>query len=101
LLILGTAHTAATVVVVEVEAALFLAIVLSLLEHVRYGYQPKNTVLALEVVDGEQGWRSFPVPTTVEARPGLLIYCFNHSLYYANTEKFSEEILALRRCGGD
>jgi SulP family sulfate permease len=87
--------TAATVVFVGVEAAIFLAIVLSLLEHVRYGYQPKNTVLAPEVVDGEQGWRSLPLTTPVEATPGLLIYRFNHSLYYANTERFSEDILDL------
>jgi MFS superfamily sulfate permease-like transporter len=31
----------------------------------------------------------------VEAAPGLLIYRFNHSLYYANTEQFSQEILGL------
>jgi MFS superfamily sulfate permease-like transporter len=87
--------TAATVVFIGVEQAIFLAIVLSLLEHVRYGYQPKNTVLAPEVVDGEQGWRSLPLTTPVEAIPGLLIYKFNHSLYYANTERFSEEVLDL------
>jgi high affinity sulfate transporter 1 len=87
--------TAATVVFIGVEQAIFLAMALSLLEHVRRGYQPKNTVLAPEVVDGEQGWRSLPVTTPAEAAPGLLIYRFNHSLYYANTEKFSEEILDL------
>jgi len=62
---------------------------------VRYGYEPKNAVLEPEEVDGEQGWRSVPVSTPVEAAPGLIVYRFNHSLYYANTEKFSEEILAL------
>jgi MFS superfamily sulfate permease-like transporter len=87
--------TAATVVFIGVEQAIFLAMVLSLLEHVRRGYQPKNTVLAPEMVDGEQGWRSVSVNTPVEAAPGLLIYRFNHSLYYANTERFSEEILDL------
>src|SRR6476661_3417282 len=87
--------TAATVVFIGVEQAIFLAIVLSLLEHVRRSYSPRNTVLAPEVVDGEQGWRSLPVTAPVEAVPGLLIYRFNHSLYYANTEKFSEEILDL------
>jgi MFS superfamily sulfate permease-like transporter len=72
-----------------------LAIVLSLLEHVRRGYSPRNAVLAPEVVDGEDGWRSVPVSAPEEAAPGLLIYRFNHSLYYANAEKFSEEILDL------
>jgi high affinity sulfate transporter 1 len=87
--------TAATVVIVGVEAAIFLAIVLSLLEHVRRGYSPKNTVIVPNVVDGEQGWRSVSVSSPVEAAPGLLIYRFNHSLYYANSEQFSEEILDL------
>ncbi len=87
--------TAATVVVIGVEQAIFLAMVLSLLDHVRRGYQPKNAVLAPHVVDGEQGWRSVPVSAPVEATPGLLIYRFNHSLYYANTERFSEEMLDL------
>jgi high affinity sulfate transporter 1 len=87
--------TAATVVFIGVEQAIFLAMVLSLLEHVRRGYQPKNTVLAPEVVNGEQGWRSLPVSAPAEAAPGLLIYRFNHSLYYANTERFSEELLDL------
>jgi high affinity sulfate transporter 1 len=87
--------TAATVVIVGVEAAIFLAIVLSLLEHVRRGYSPKNTVIVPNVVDGEQGWRSVSVSSPVEAAPGLLIYRFNHSLYYANSEQFSEEVLDL------
>jgi sulfate permease, SulP family len=85
--------TAATVVFVGVEQAIFLAIVLSLLEHVRRGYSPKNAVLVPDTVDGEQGWRSVPANAPIEAIPGLLIYKFNHSLYYANSEKFSEEIL--------
>jgi MFS superfamily sulfate permease-like transporter len=87
--------TAATVVVIGVEQAIFLAMVLSLLEHVRRGYQPRNTVLAPEEVDGEQAWRSVPVTAAVEAVPGLLIYRFNHSLYYANSEQLSEEVLDL------
>jgi high affinity sulfate transporter 1 len=86
---------AATVVFVGVEQAIFLAIVLSLLEHVRRGYSPKNAVLVPDTVKGEQGWRSVPANAPIEALPGLLIYKFNHSLYYANAEKFSEEILNL------
>jgi high affinity sulfate transporter 1 len=87
--------TAATVVFIGVEQAIFLAMVLSLLEHVRRGYSPKNAVVVPDVVDGEQGWRSIPVTIPVEATPGLLIYRFNHSLYYANAEKYSEEIFDL------
>ncbi len=88
--------TAATVVFIGVEQAIFLAIVLSLLEHVRRGYQSE------EYGAGARGggWRRRLALGSGLARlrrrsPGLLIYRFNHSLYYANAEKFSEEILDL------
>jgi len=39
--------------------------------------------------------RAQPVATLAQAAPGLLIYRFTHSLYYANAEKLSEEVAAL------
>lgn len=87
--------TAATVVFVGVEQAIFLAIVLSLLDHVRRSYKPKNSVLVPLTTDGTRSWRSMPILTPGEALPGLLIYRFSHSLYYANSELFSEEVLEL------
>jgi MFS superfamily sulfate permease-like transporter len=84
--------TAATVVFIGVEQAIFLAIVLSLLEHVRRSYKPKNAVLVPDVTDGTTGLRSVPVTTSGQALPGLVIYRFSHSLFYANSELFSEEV---------
>ncbi len=86
--------TAATVVLVGVEQAILLAIVLSLIEHVRRGYRPKNAVV---VPDDTGGWRTAPLDQAAHAVPGLLIYRFNHGLYYANAERFSEEILELSK----
>jgi len=86
--------TAATVVLVGVEQAILLAIVLSLIEHVRRGYRPKNGVV---VPDATGGWRTAPLDQAAHAVPGLLIYRFNHGLYYANAERFSEEILELSK----
>jgi high affinity sulfate transporter 1 len=81
--------TALTVVVVGVEQGILLAIALSLIEHTRYGYRPKNAVL----VPGESGGRQpMPVATAAQAAPGLVIYRFTHSLYYANCQQLSEEI---------
>jgi hypothetical protein len=37
--------TTLTVVIVGVEQGILLAIVLSLVDHTRYGYRPKNAVL--------------------------------------------------------
>jgi SulP family sulfate permease len=62
---------------------------MSLIEHTRHGYRPKNAVL----VPGESGGRQpEPVATAAQAAPGLVIYRFTHSLYYANCQQLSDEI---------
>jgi sulfate permease, SulP family len=81
--------TALVVVFVGVEQSILLAVALSLLEHTRQGYHPHNTVL---VKDRELGWRSLPVDTPQQAMPGLVIYRFTHSLYYANTELLLRQV---------
>lgn len=84
--------TTLMVVFVGVEQGILLAIVLSLIDHTRHGYRPKNVVL----VPAESGvWRAQPVATRAQALAGLLIYRFNHSMYYANAEQLSEEIADL------
>jgi SulP family sulfate permease len=81
--------TALTVVVVGVQQGILLAIALSLIEHTRHGYRPKNAVL----VPGASGGRQpQPVATAAQAAPGLVIYRFTHSLYYANCQQLSDEI---------
>jgi MFS superfamily sulfate permease-like transporter len=84
--------TALMVVFVGVEQGILLAIVLSLIDHTRRGYRPKNAVL---VPAGSGAWRAKPVATKAQAIPGLLIYRFTHSMYYANSQQLSEEILDL------
>jgi MFS superfamily sulfate permease-like transporter len=84
--------TALMVVFVGVEQGIILAIVLSLIDHTRRGYRPKNVVL----VPGEEGvWQARPVASHAQAVPGLLIYRFTHSMYYANSQQLSEEIADL------
>ena len=84
--------TALMVVFVGVEQGIILAIVLSLVDHTRRGYRPKNVVL----VPAESGvLRAQPVATKAQALPGLLIYRFTHSMYYANSEQLSEELSSL------
>jgi MFS superfamily sulfate permease-like transporter len=81
--------TALAVVVLGVQQGILLAIAMSLIEHTRYGYRPKNAVL----VPGESGGRQpLPVATAAQAAPGLVVYRFTHSLYYANCQQFSKEI---------
>ena len=84
--------TAAVVVIVGVEQGIILAIVLSLIDHTRRGYRPKNALL---VPTDSGNWSTHPVASNTEAQPGLAIYRFTHSMYYANAELFSEEITTL------
>jgi high affinity sulfate transporter 1 len=84
--------TALTVVVVGVQQGILLAIALSLIDHTRYGYRPKNAVL----VPGASGGREpRPVATAAQAAPGLIIYRFTHSVYYANCRQLADEISLL------
>jgi MFS superfamily sulfate permease-like transporter len=86
------AITAAVVVVVGVEQAILLAIVLSIVDHLRRSYRPNDTVM--EPGPGVM-WRSVPVAAGKEAEPGLVVYRFAASLYYANANRFDEEIRSL------
>ena len=84
--------TTLMVVFVGVEQGIILAIVLSLIDHTRRGYRPKNVVM----VPADSGTLDArPVTTRAQALPGLLIYRFTHSMYYANAEQLSEEITDL------
>ena len=87
--------TAATVVFVGVEQGIILAVLLSLLVHTRHGYHARNFVL--EAKDGH----FYPVPLAeaVQSPRGLVLYRFNHSLYYANARQLDEEIGELARLG--
>jgi MFS superfamily sulfate permease-like transporter len=84
--------TAATVVLVGVEEGIVLAIILSLFDHTRRGYRPSNSVLCLD----DEGDRILkPVPSGAQLHPGLIVYRFNHSLYYANCEQLKSEVREL------
>ena len=89
--------TAAIVVVVGVEQAIVLAMVLSLVRVLSHSYRPQTGVL----VAGETGsWETRPPVAGTKTRPGLVIYRFGASLFYANAGLFSEEITRLTEGGG-
>ena len=86
--------TSATVFFVGVEQGIILAMGLSLLDHVRKGYRPKNSLLTIN----ESGERIVaPITSHAQFLPGLIVYRFTHSMYYANAELFSNEIQELVR----
>ena len=84
--------TALVVIFIGVEQGIFLAIGLSILIHTRHGYKPKNTVLS---ADSSGRQRMLPISTHAQIVPGLVIYRFNHSMYFANAEQFSQEVIEL------
>jgi high affinity sulfate transporter 1 len=86
--------TAAVVVAVGVEQGIILAMVLSVLDHLRRGYRPRDSIL---VTTGSGGIRSVPVAEVADGKveTGLVIYRFAASLYYANSNQFSEEVRAV------
>jgi MFS superfamily sulfate permease-like transporter len=84
--------TMATVVFIGVEQGILLAMVLSMLDHTRRGYRPKN---ALVVRSAGGSWQSLPVTSQAEAEPGLMIYRFTHSMYYANAQELLEQVTEL------
>jgi len=84
--------TMLVVAFVGVEQGIMLAVVMSLIDHTRCGYRPRNAVLK-RTASGAM--HAQPVASMAEAEPGLLIYRFTHSMYYANAQQFTEEITGL------
>ena len=82
------AVTAVTVVVIGVEQGILLALVLSLLGHVRHSYKPHT---ALTLRDSTQHWQMDSVAPGKFAEPGLIVYWFGADLFYANAGRFTEE----------
>jgi high affinity sulfate transporter 1 len=83
--------TALVVIVVGVEQGVLLAIVLSVLDYVRRGYRPSRRVIVLDGTHLE----SRPLDDRADAAPGLVIYHFGASLFYANANGFEQDLLAL------
>jgi SulP family sulfate permease len=84
--------TTLVVIFIGIEQGILLAIMLSILIHTRHGYKPKNSVLTVDSAGKQQ---MVPVSTHAQLMPGLMVYRFNHSLYFANAELFSEEVKEL------
>jgi sulfate permease, SulP family len=83
--------TATVVVGIGVGAGIVLAMVLSLLHHVRHSYQPHTAVL----VDDEGHWRPIPALPGAQSEPGVIVFQFGADLFYANAARFAAEVRAL------
>jgi len=85
--------TLITVAQVGVMPGITLAVVLSLIEQVRHTYRPR-TSLWTPRSDGT-GLHTVPVAPAVFAAAGILAYRFEANLFYANANRFTQEVLAI------
>ena len=81
--------TAAAVVAIGVEEGILLAIALSLFRHVRHSYRPHTMMLA---PDAAGRWLPTPVSPGKDTEPGLIVYRFGSDLFYANYNRFADEV---------
>ncbi len=84
--------TAAAVVVLGVEQGVLMAIAVSLLRHVRHSYRPHTMMM---VADATGRWVPVPAQPGEQSDPGLIVYRFGADLFYANQNRFSDELRAL------
>ncbi len=83
--------TAAAVVLLGAAQGILLAMILSLLQHVKKSAYPRDRVLVAGA-NGES-WR--PAAEGGTALEGVVVYRFGASLYYANAGIFAAEVRAL------
>jgi len=86
------AITAAAVVAIGVEPGILLAIAVSLLRHVRHSYRPHTMLLT---PDASGRWEPAPATPGTQTEPGLMVYRFGADLFYANDNRFADEVRAL------
>ena len=89
--------TAAAVVVLGVEYGIALAIIASIVDHLRHSYSPLNSVL---VKSPAGHWHAIPAEPGARTEEGLVVYRFGTSLYYANASRLVEDVAALVGHGG-
>ncbi len=88
--------TTAAVVVLGVEEGIVLAVVASVIDHLRYSYNPRNSVL---VKSPAGHWQPAPVLPGARTEEGLVVYRFGTSLYYANASRLLDDVAALAAQG--
>jgi sulfate permease, SulP family len=88
---------AAAVIAFGVEYGIVVAVVASVVDHLRHSYNPLNHVL----VKSPAGyWQPVPVAPGARTEEGLIIYRFGTSLYYANAAKLVADLRTLIEAGG-
>lgn len=88
--------TAAAVVFVGVEQGLALAIVISVVDHLRHSYDPHRSVL---VKSAAGHWQPMPVTPGGRTSDGFVVYRFGSSMYFANAPRLLTDVAELIESG--
>ena len=84
--------TALAVVVLGVEEGIVVAVVVSIIDHLRHSYAPRSSVL---VKSPAGHWRSLPVAPGTRTAEGLLVYRFGSGLYFANVSRLVADLVTI------
>jgi sulfate permease, SulP family len=84
--------TLAAVVVLGVEEGIVVAVVASIIDHLRHSYNPLNHVL---VKSPTGHWQPVPVTPGARTEDGIVVYRFGTSLYYANAARLTADLTAI------
>jgi len=84
--------TTIAVVALGVQSGIVVAVAASIVDHLRHSYNPLNSVL---VKSPEGHWRATAVVAGARTEPGLAVYRFGTSLYYANAARFAADLIAV------
>ena len=84
--------TAVVVIAWGVEQGIVLAMILSLFRVVHHSYRPHTAVM---IPHSDGGWDLKPVAPGVMTEPGLVMYQFGAELFYANANRFAEEVKSI------
>jgi len=84
--------TAVVVCAVGVEQGIIVAIVASIVDLIRRQYQPANFVVA---EGADSGVAMVPATPGAQSQPGLIVFRYDAGLFYANANRFVDELEGL------
>ena len=84
--------TAVVACVLGIEVGMALAIIMSILHTFKRQYRAKAYVVGLNSTDDPTYFVAKP---GLESSPGLIVYRFNATLFYANANRFADDVYAL------
>ena len=84
--------TGIVVFAVGVEQGIVLAVVLSILEIIRRAYRPRDFVIR---EDGGEAPTFVLATPGAQSLPGLIVFRFDAELFYANANRFSDDVRAV------